>query len=82
MSKKTSNLKVCAEVQEEGVSHPSAPPQMEVRCSRMRGIGVEMSTRDPRTQTRPIKNPHTGSPRITLALLDSVYKVPSRFNHC
>lgn len=82
MSKKTSNLKVCAEVQEEGVSRTSAPPQMEVRCSRMRSTAVEMSTTDPRTQTGPKKNVHTGSARITLALLDSVYKVPSRFNHC
>lgn len=82
MSKKTSNLKVCAEVQDEGVSHPSAPPQMEVRCSRMRSTDIERSTTDPRTQTRPIKNAHTGSPRITPALLDSVHKVPFRFNHC
>lgn len=71
MSKKTSNLKVCAEVQDEGVSRPSAPPQMEVRRSRMRSTAVGMSTIDPRTQTRPIKNAHTGSARITLALLDS-----------
>lgn len=59
MSKKTSNLKVCAEVQEEGVSRASAPPQMEVGCSQMRSTAVEMSTTDPRTQAGPKKNAHT-----------------------